>query len=163
MRVAGGLVAVTPYIKVAHNCRENYRTTDAPATYETSSSHFPVAEKGLAKLELEKVDTTRVPSEFNAFNVQSMLPRRYARRVEGAPNMINDSEFIPNGHTERFPSGVRPLMWVDCFDKGKGPKYLARILVKLPDEFHAFMVIGLETLPGPVSGFMSQARALGVG
>jgi|GEM_PF-4932916 len=52
-------------------------------------------------------------------------------------------------------------MWVDCFDQGKGPKYLARILVKLPDEFHAFMVIGLETLPGPVSGFMSQARALG--
>ncbi|GAA1189059.1 hypothetical protein GCM10009585_02240 [Brevibacterium paucivorans] len=51
--------------------------------------------KGLAKLELEKVDTIRVSSEFNAFNVQSMLPRRYDRRVEVASNMINDSEFTP--------------------------------------------------------------------
>ncbi|MCG7297482.1 hypothetical protein MHX53_00210 [Brevibacterium sp. ACRRH] len=56
---------------------------------------FRRCRKGLAKLELEKGDTIRVPSEFNAFNVQSMLPRRYDRRVEVASNMINDSEFTP--------------------------------------------------------------------
>lgn len=131
-------------------------------TYEIHSSHFTVVEKELAKLELPKVDIFRVPSEFSAFNVQSMLPRRYARRVEVTPNMINNSEFTPDGQAEHFPSGMRPLMWVGRFDKGKGPKYLARVLAKLPDEFHAFMIISLETLPGPASDFLSEARALGV-
>ncbi len=132
--------------------------------YELHSGSFQTVERELAKLEQSRVDVFRMPSEHSRFNIEPMIKTRYARRIEVSPNLINPTIFntSPKAPQYTFPDDVIPIIWVGRFDKGKGPKYLVRTLAQLPSEYHAYMIVSLETEPGPASDVLGEADALGV-
>ena len=130
--------------------------------YEIHSGSFDIVKAELSKLNQEKIDIFRVPSEYSAFNVKGMIKARHSRKIEVVPNLVNTEIFNQAGPSFDFPQGVTPLIWVGRFDKGKGGKYAARLLAQLPEHFHLYMVISLETQPGPGTEFLNEAAALGV-
>ena len=132
--------------------------------YEIHSGAFSIVKKELDVLDQSRIDVFRVPSHYSAFHVLPMLKPRFRRRLEVVPNRVdthffNDALDAPH-HT--FSDEITPLIWVGRFDRGKGSKYLLRLLAQLPERFHAFVVISLETQPGPASEFFAEAASLRV-
>lgn len=132
--------------------------------YEIHSGAFSVVKKELDVLDQSRVDVFRVPSHYSAFHVLPMLKPRFRRRLEVVPNRVdtyffNDALDAPYN---TFSDEITPLIWVGRFDRGKGSKYLLRLLAQLPERFHAFVVISLETQPGPASEFFAEAASLRV-
>lgn len=132
--------------------------------YEIHSGAFSVVKKEMDVLDQSRIDVFRVPSQYSAFHVLPMIKPRFRRRLEVVPNLVDTYFFNAESDApyHMFSDEITPLIWVGRFDRGKGPKYLLRLLAQLPERFHAFVVISLETQPGPASDFFAEAASLRV-
>lgn len=137
--------------------------------YEFHSSDMRVVKSEIDRLPLRRVDEFVVPSNYMAQRVESLGNAHIARRLTVVPNLVDTTVFGPNGPSEFFEydergasCGMKPLIWVGRFDKGKGYTYLLRTLAVLPEEFVAYVVVSLEDDPSRTIDFLSEAGALGV-
>ncbi|WP_209325014.1 glycosyltransferase family 4 protein [Brevibacterium renqingii] len=138
--------------------------------YEFHSSDMNVVSAELAKLDLNRIDEYRVPSEYMASRLQRISPKRVYQRLRVVPNVIDSSVFSVTGPSDFLSHRARveteghevPIVWVGRFDKGKGYGYLLRTLAMLPENYRAYFVVSLENDPNRLIEFVSEAAALGV-
>lgn len=145
------------------NLRELY------VRYEFHSSDLKVVRTEIDRLPTERVDEFVVPSLYMASRVEALGNTHIRRRLSVIPNLVDTTVFDPIGTADFFDSsdalgseGVRPLIWVGRFDKGKGYTYLLRCLSLLPVEFVAYVVVSLEEDHTRAVDFLSEATAMGV-
>lgn len=139
---------------------------DPLVAYEVHSSDLSVVKRELESLASSRVDELRVPSEFMANQLQSIIPNRLKRKVIVVPNLVDHSVFGPDGSSElgdvTLPRSAAPLVWVGRFDKGKGYRQFLRTLALLPEQYVGVMVVSLESDPARMVSFLSETYALGV-
>ncbi|MDJ0321724.1 glycosyltransferase [Pseudarthrobacter sp. PS3-L1] len=132
--------------------------------YEFHSSDETVLRKELDVLALSNIDEIRVPSQYLAEVVKSLVPQDFAFLVQVEKNLVDLTVFSAEGTTGTWnmKSGIRPLIWVGRFDKGKNCRDFVRALSLLTPEFVGVVVVSMEDSPDRMAGFLADAAAYGV-
>lgn len=151
---------------LSHPDAANFISSDPnlAVTYEFHSSDLKVIERELDALKLENLARITAPSHTMVEKISGMLPARYRHRVSVIPNLVDPSVFHQHGPSDLFNNdpNIIPLVWVGRFDRGKGFRYLPRLLALLPENYVAYVVVSLESDPGRPTEFLNEANALGV-
>lgn len=146
---------------------------DAPdlyMCYEFHSSDMNIVKSEIDRLDATRIDEFRVPSEYMAGRLERLGSAHVSRRLRVVPNLVDTTVFGEGGVADFFARSSydkvqeesTPLIWVGRFDKGKGYTHFLRALAKLPDHYHAYFVVSLESDPSRMLGFLGEAAALGV-
>ncbi|WP_425256337.1 glycosyltransferase family 4 protein [Pseudarthrobacter sp. J47] len=129
--------------------------------YEFHSSDETVLARELDSLNISNLDEIRVPSEFLAGLVHSLISGDASEIVRVYPNLVDNSIFSAEGPSGSWglPAGQRPLVWVGRFDKGKNYRDFVRALSLLGPEFVGVVVVSMEDSPDRMATFLADASA----
>lgn len=143
---------------------------DAYICYEFHSSDMNIVKSELDRLDATRVDEFRVPSEYMAGRLERLGSMHVSRRLRVVPNLVDSTvfgehgvaDFFARSRDDRSQTALTPLIWVGRFDRGKGYTHFLRALANLPNNYHAYFVVSLESDPSRMLGFLGEAAALGV-
>ncbi|KGF03358.1 hypothetical protein HMPREF1627_02135, partial [Actinomyces sp. S6-Spd3] len=98
--------------------------------YEFHSSDVRVLSSEVEKLDLRRVDEVRVPSDYLAGIIQSLLPANAQRLVRVVPNQVDEDMFFVDKHEHGIDLSPT-LIWVGQFSRAKGYNDFLRVLGNL--------------------------------
>lgn len=132
--------------------------------YEFHSSDEQVLQNEISLLDTDRVDEFWVPSRFLKEVVDTFLHQKTDKSSIVVSNIVDKTTFKP--HSVEMPGALKentiPIVWVGRFDKGKNPLDLLRALSLVNDNYHAFIVVNLESDPNRIANFLSEAAQYGV-
>lgn len=133
--------------------------------YEFHSSDEQALQNEISLLNADRVDEFWVPSRFLKEVVDAFLHQKTDKSSIVVNNLIDETTF--KRRSVEMPGAlepnVTPIVWIGRFDKGKNPLDLLRALSLISDNYHAFVVVSLESDPARLAGFLSEAAQYGVG
>lgn len=120
--------------------------------YEFHTSSLDVIEREIKLLKIENISEIWVPSKYLKGIIDSLLQNNQVE-VKVAPNIVNIEVFTPDRSPNniQFSFGEQPIFWVGRLDKGKNYKDFFRMLSLLPDKYHGYLILSLESDPARIS------------
>ncbi|KGF02443.1 hypothetical protein HMPREF1628_01585 [Actinomyces sp. S4-C9] len=129
--------------------------------YEFHSSDVRVLSSEVEKLDLRRVDEVRVPSDYLAGIIQSLLPANAQRLVRVVPNQVDEDMFFVDKHEHGIDLSPT-LIWVGQFSRAKGYNDFLRVLGNLPENYAGEMYFSGRVPAEMVVGLMAEIARSGV-